>query len=51
MIASNQSDQALRAAVGSFIGFLFGTLLKLIACAVMGWYLLKPLFENSQASA
>lgn len=42
MIASNQSDHALRAAIGSFIGFLFGTLLKLVACFMMGWYYLKP---------
>ncbi|HEY8511806.1 MAG TPA: DUF456 domain-containing protein [Cyclobacteriaceae bacterium] len=42
MIASNQSDLALRAAIGSFIGFLFGTLLKLVTCFVMGWYLIKP---------
>jgi uncharacterized protein YqgC (DUF456 family) len=29
---------AIRAAMGSFIGFLAGTLLKLIACFVMIWY-------------
>ena len=38
MIASNNSEHALRAAWGSFVGFLFGTLLKLIACLVMAWY-------------
>ena len=44
MIASNKSNQAFRAAVGSFIGFIVGTLLKLIACVVMGWYLLAPVW-------
>lgn len=38
LIGNAQSDHALRAAVGSFIGFLLGTLLKLVACFVMGWY-------------
>lgn len=38
LIANNQSDKALKAAFGSFIGFLFSTLLKLIVCLVMAWY-------------
>ena len=38
LMGNAQSDKALRAALGSFVGFLFGTLLKLIACFVMGWY-------------
>jgi uncharacterized protein YqgC (DUF456 family) len=46
MIASKQSDLALRAAIGSFIGFLFGTLLKLVACFLMGWYLIKPWLQS-----
>ena len=37
-IGSKNSHQAVRAAIGSFAGFLFGTLLKLITCLVMAWY-------------
>jgi hypothetical protein len=44
MIARNNSEHALKAAWGSFVGFLFGTLLKLVACLVMGWYLVRILF-------
>lgn len=38
MIYANDSHTALRAAFGSFIGFLAGTVLKLIACGVMIYY-------------
>lgn len=41
LIANSGTDQAMRAALGSFIGFLAGTLLKLIACFVMIWYFVK----------
>jgi len=42
-IAQNNSTHAFRAALGSFIGFLFGTLLKLIVCLVMVWYFVTAL--------
>lgn len=38
IIGNAKSDHAIRAAFGSFVGFLLGTLLKLVACFVMGWY-------------
>jgi uncharacterized protein YqgC (DUF456 family) len=40
MIANNNTENAWKAALGSFIGFLFGTLLKLVACIVMFYYLI-----------
>lgn len=39
MIASKDSTRAWRSALGSFIGFVAGTLLKLVVCGVMLWYL------------
>jgi uncharacterized protein YqgC (DUF456 family) len=36
--ANQNSRHAFKAAFGSFIGFLFSTLLKLIACLVIAWY-------------
>lgn len=47
LLAKNNSDKALKAALGSFIGFLFGTLLKLIACFMMGWYLIKYTYPGT----
>lgn len=38
ILANQNSGNAFHAAIGSFIGFLFSTLLKLIACLVMVWY-------------
>lgn len=37
------SDTALKSGFGSFIGFLAGTLLKLIASGMMTWYFVKEL--------
>ena len=39
-IANRDSTQATKAAIGSFTGFLFGTLIKLVTSLVMGYYLL-----------
>jgi len=44
LIASSQTDKALKAAFGSFIGFLFSTLLKLIVCVIMAWYFVVALW-------
>ena len=41
LLADQSSGQALKAAWGSFVGFLFGTVLKLAVCGTMAWYLVK----------
>lgn len=38
LIGGKNSDEALRAAWGSFVGFIAGTVLKVIASGMMGYY-------------
>jgi uncharacterized protein YqgC (DUF456 family) len=44
MIAGKDTNDALRAGWGSFIGFLAGTLLKFIVSGMMGYYFIANLF-------
>lgn len=43
MIAGQNTKKSLRAAWGSFVGFAFGSLLKVILCAVMLYYLITSI--------
>lgn len=44
ILAGKNSSTALKSGFGSFIGFLFGTLLKLIVSGLMAWHFGKELF-------
>ena len=43
MIAGQDSRKSFRAAMGSFVGFLLGSLLKIIACFLMGYYIVASI--------
>jgi uncharacterized protein YqgC (DUF456 family) len=44
MIATNNAARAMKAAWGSLLGFMLGTVLKFVVSAVMAWYLIKIIF-------
>lgn len=43
LIAGKRSSQALRAGVGALLGFLAGTILKLVVSGMMCWYFIAKL--------
>jgi len=43
LIAGKRSPQALRSGIGSLLGFLAGTILKLIVSGMMCWYFMSKL--------
>ncbi len=43
MIAQNNSSAAMRAALGSFVGFLLGSFLKLVVCFFMLYYIIASI--------
>lgn len=40
MIANQNGQQAFRAATGAFLGFLGGSLIKILVCVLMGYYII-----------
>jgi len=46
LVGGKDSGAALKSGVGSFVGFMAGTLLKLIASGIMTWYFVKELFTG-----
>lgn len=45
-MAGKQSNEAFRAGFGSFMGFMGGILLKLIASGMMAWYFIRELITG-----
>ncbi len=45
-LAGQKSDKAVRAAFGSFIGFLTGTFMKIVASTIITIYFVKEVWSN-----
>lgn len=43
MIGGQDSQRSLKAAIGSFMGFLLGSFLKIVACFMMMYYLIRSI--------
>jgi len=43
-VSGKQDREAMRAAWGTFVGTLFGVVLKLAACGVIAWYFVRGAF-------
>lgn len=46
LIAGKQTHHALKAAVGSFVGFILGTGAKLVTCGVITFYFFNALYQH-----
>lgn len=46
LLAGNESHAAFKAGFGSFIGFLFGTVGKMVVCGFLIFYYIKALFTG-----
>lgn len=46
LIAGKDTDSALKAGFGSFVGFLAGTILKLIVSGMMTWYFFSKIIAG-----
>jgi uncharacterized protein YqgC (DUF456 family) len=46
MIKNNNSEKAFRSAIGSFVGFLFGTLAKIIVSGIITYYFVAELIRG-----
>jgi len=44
LVAGNKTHTALKAGLGAFLGFLFGTITKLIVCSIFVFYAIKAFF-------
>lgn len=44
LLAGKKGDVALKAGIGSFLGFIFGTVLKLCVSGMMSFYFFRALF-------
>jgi len=47
LITGRNTDAALRSGFGSFVGFLFGTVMKLTLCMVLTYYYIKELIVSA----